>query len=1044
MNRYLSRWGMVALLCLLCNRWLAAEPAAGTSTATFDYIYLYYFDNPIQLIEAITQGKAGIINSTRPGTTQASIAEMIQARAEVDRLQEEIRRYEESVGPLQAKYDRLTEELSVINQELRPAERDEARLRTEVGELTTLLESEPTDEKKKEAVRNRQADLFVAVRHRQEIKARSDETLALQKEAQTAISVTEDRIGLTLEKVAASRTKLIEAANTAVEKDLAFRDDLEKQVRDFAAARDAGEVWNITDGEGTRLVALPDQRSILLVGDRDSVSRYRELIHKLDRPMAQSMVHLWTLQYSSHADDGGNEASHRALHKIDLALRNCREKSEATVNNLHRAYQLTLKNWVEKSKSAYKEVSERRRQQKSWRKPELEDFWHRVSVYDGQCLEIMGVWDNRRQIVDGSWAGHVTWLERQYPLARLYVPDPGKVSNLSELIAVLVMAQSGFQSDFCDKFSELQSGTAVEKKIAPEVSSPFLPVWRLLEMSAGSQDFQPKTSQAAFRLDMARNFRESGDRLLMTALLQRMEHMKELTPKKNRSSSNPSGPKKPDAKTAKIEIPVLQAKARYLQELLTQHTELKDQEPIYLALLQVHTALSTYRQAFPELFGVKDASAGDEQKNKAQEKDARHLYFYSEIEPLRIELRKRLSINALGDRSNGVNRLSAEVLQQRLGRLVSDRGVDREKAVVELKNNKNLTAKAKASLENKRDALSLEIEFYNKLRGNAGLDYRQYYAVGEGLLFDPNTFATAGDELLRNVEQFRRRLTVGGFGNSKEASANMRLRQAMASLEDRIIELAIQPCLVQLRQELQEDSGLEVGTFERQSLLCSNRLLAQTEARASARLEIGQEQDLLESLRLLGQLAATSKSSNLFDALDRIKEERQERHPELYAINTGGVFQLTPIVDPTGQGLRFRFDHLAKSVIQDPNGATRPQLNRIDAQTVNTEVALSNFSLQEIARYRSNSKLGIAERKTGGLPILRDIPGLNEIPLIGWFTRDYGEAAVVQQSVILADTTVYPTLECVLESLTPPYRGVIDFPSDYYKVDHRYLPPPTP
>ncbi|MET2736294.1 hypothetical protein ABXT16_12685, partial [Staphylococcus epidermidis] len=77
----------------------------------------------------------------------------------------------------------------------------------------------------------------------------------------------------------------------------------------------------------------------------------------------------------------------------------------------------------------------------------------------------------------------------------------------------------------------------------------------------------------------------------------------------------------------------------------------------------------------------------------------------------------------------------------------------------------------------------------------------------------------------------------------------------------------------------------------------------------------------------------------------------REGPPELYGITTGAVFQVTPIFDPSGQALRFQFDHVQNNHIREPNGTVNPQLPRIERHTINTEVQLSNMELREVSRF---------------------------------------------------------------------------------------------
>jgi hypothetical protein len=142
----------------------------------------------------------------------------------------------------------------------------------------------------------------------------------------------------------------------------------------------------------------------------------------------------------------------------------------------------------------------------------------------------------------------------------------------------------------------------------------------------------------------------------------------------------------------------------------------------------------------------------------------------------------------------------------------------------------------------------------------------------------------------------------------------------------------------------------------------------------------------------------------------------QKQEQRIYGVTTGNKFEVTPIFDPSGQALRFKFDYVSNSMVRNPKGTVDPSMPSI-RHTVNTEVQLSNLEIREISRYESNAKLGIPTRYYGGIPILTDIPGLKPIPLIGWFVRRAGSNAEVQQSVIFGQTTIYPTIGSIVDLL---------------------------
>jgi hypothetical protein len=169
----------------------------------------------------------------------------------------------------------------------------------------------------------------------------------------------------------------------------------------------------------------------------------------------------------------------------------------------------------------------------------------------------------------------------------------------------------------------------------------------------------------------------------------------------------------------------------------------------------------------------------------------------------------------------------------------------------------------------------------------------------------------------------------------------------------------------------------------------------------------------------LANLFLAAKTGGLLGGLSGLKSVQKERETsEVYGINTGSVFKVTPVFDPSGQALRFQFDYTLANMVTEPDGSVEPALPRIERHTVNTEVQLSNLELREISRFESNAKLGIPTTYKGGVPIFRDIPYVNKVPLLGWFVRRSGKAAVIQESLILGQTTMYPTIADMFDLLS--------------------------
>jgi hypothetical protein len=245
------------------------------------------------------------------------------------------------------------------------------------------------------------------------------------------------------------------------------------------------------------------------------------------------------------------------------------------------------------------------------------------------------------------------------------------------------------------------------------------------------------------------------------------------------------------------------------------------------------------------------------------------------------------------------------------------------------------------------------------------------------------------------------------------------LKEITIALEDDLDRLFVQPMIKRLRARLMSEAKVRVGILQRESMLASNRGKARVDPKASAQLPVGQEQDILSGVQQLAQLYATVQSGGALAALGALQQQPREAPPEIYALTTGNKFEVTPIFDPSGQALRFKFDFVGTSNLQEPNGTTNPQMPRIERHTVNTEVQLTNLETREISRFESNARLGIPTTYQGGVPIFKDIPGFRPwVPLLGWFVRKAGSNASAQQSVIFGQTTMYPTIGAIIDLLS--------------------------
>lgn len=257
---------------------------------------------------------------------------------------------------------------------------------------------------------------------------------------------------------------------------------------------------------------------------------------------------------------------------------------------------------------------------------------------------------------------------------------------------------------------------------------------------------------------------------------------------------------------------------------------------------------------------------------------------------------------------------------------------------------------------------------------------------------------------------------------ARVAAADQMLKEMIIAFEDDLDRHFVQPMMVRLRDGLvKQYKGVGVGIIQRTSVLATNRALARVDASGSAQLALGEETDILAGVQQLANLYLAGQTGNALSILGGLKALPRKDASELYGLTTGGVFKVTPIFDPSGQALRFQFDHVSGTLVREPDGTVNPQLPRVERHTVNTEVQLSNMELREVSRFNANARLGIPTRTWGGLPIFNSIPWIRRnVPLIGWFVKKKGDAPFVQQSLIFGQTTMYPTIGDIMDLLRNP------------------------
>jgi hypothetical protein len=244
--------------------------------------------------------------------------------------------------------------------------------------------------------------------------------------------------------------------------------------------------------------------------------------------------------------------------------------------------------------------------------------------------------------------------------------------------------------------------------------------------------------------------------------------------------------------------------------------------------------------------------------------------------------------------------------------------------------------------------------------------------------------------------------------NARIAAADEMLKRIMIGLEEELQAKFVNPALDEMRRSLQKNS-ITVGRVDKQSIIATNRYASMMEGTASAELDVSGKEDVLQASLNLADVITSIKKGDLDKIGDTLRGTQSEEDSVFYAVVSGSRYKITPIFDPTGQALRFQFDHVKNTTVLDPDG-TKPALPRVDSHAASMMVQVSNLEIRRLTTFEVNTKLGAPERKSGGIPLLNLIYPLSELPIIGWFSRSAGKEAVSQRSMVYAQNAMYPTI----------------------------------
>jgi hypothetical protein len=980
---------------ILCDQ-LEKTHVVNPSTWREERVTLYYFDDVPRLLKMLNPDaslKGGDTDAaSNARTLREELDKQTQAvsearqrlndarshlelmRARVENAQDEMDKAEEETDAARKTLDEkktterdLERKLNTAKSNEEDAERAEQRSRDRLKEAEEALAKDPENAERKATVEQRRKDQDAAVLRTREAaqkreKAESELALSQKETALTATEVTEktERATEQKEKVEAELKKAEEAMVTAETRVREENNKLQtaltnslltamKENAAFARSRDNAPYWvagpDGNDTDPTRRVMLfgfPDSKLVFVRGEPDDVARTLKIIYSFDRPQAQAMLHLWTLEisdeYTGRKKDKGNDLLSQMVPFVEATLNDLSYLSNGSINLFKDAIANTYQIPGETQVGPMAPPMKTRYENIKTTLPEVSIKFFDPVVIQGLGLLNLDLDSNKQYQDDPSFQAGESIVLSLLP--------SGRPSTLAEALVLFALASPVNQFKILKAFEDSLS-TYSEKKFKSELLTGLSP-----------------TNKDRFR------------------------HLKGYIGRATTTNGN--------AITESTFVPtstVMAFRDEMIAEIRRNSVENVTE---YAGRLAVR---------WEEALRKEDADTPQGGRPTRSGSDA---------------WRERLKV--------AVDWLGKTLRNAPI--LLTKQGVeDRAAAIVSIPD------------VSKRPSLAVEIRL----------------AVERSMTLSP---------------------TSTNQTNARVAALNNLLKQFIGAVDKDLNEMYISPVVDQMRNTLitkavKDKSALQLGIIQRTTLLASNRTLSRVDPSFSASVEptvttaSGAVGDISSAVQLAGLLAGVPLGGASPTALRAVgslasslglpgglmplpgngqtggsnvsgafppppaptngnekekKDPKQDQafRPGVYAVTGGGAFAVTPVFDPSGQALRFRFDYVHANQVREPDNTTSRQFSRVDRQSVNTEVQLSNFEARIITSYQSSVKLGLPATRTGGLPILKNIPGIRDVPFLGWFTKRDETRPVVMESLIFAQTSMYPTIDDIIHLLVRP------------------------
>jgi len=897
----------------------------------------------------------------------------------------------------------------------------------------------------------------------------------------------------------------------------------------FANARDNQPYWasrppsELNKGDNTDpvrrvfLFGFPDSKTIFIRGRASDVQQVREIIASFDRPQAQALMTLWSLEISSDATRVGAEKVSNQLQNIEDELRICRAQTDASLSLMRQTINEVVDDESPKDNGSGEErecsepcaCKDRECRERDCKescsicncnkqdckkqncvKHDCEE--HDCRKHDSEQQELKNqdckkaclcdsakkcgcelakanktqnpgikaavafydksVFSDLMLLKKDSQGNDTDQLIDEDYIIKAVLPDPRDTTTLAEALVVLSLAKPCHRwaviRNFADNLPEVlrketrkalpqaipecskhlkepQRGCPVCDKVEAEVAKRlprYLPGFAALERYLGR--YGDGAWLRSFRQEVITQLLASGGREIRLAVGRVMERLAQLTEQINKAEQSAI---KAAQEGNKVESELRKNQRRSI--LAEREKCLNEAKPLLI--------WAQARPTIDELQSIFDAGSGN-----FQEAFLNSVKVSEAGEALN---KAKKGLETAEKEINASKNLIAEKLTPRLKDPKFVNQIENMGLLKELMDPKRIEKNLFSEMHRAEYFAGLAAlpAIKNALRG---LGIQEILSLAPSLVKSRITAQQAVETAKNTSEASRKSLELDqksllaktrnfrssaqiAYDNAREAAANETIKRALRAVDEDLTQMFIEPMLNRVRKTIFDERGVSLGVFQRTQVIASNRLVAKVDPLASSTLDLaGEETDALKEAlqltQLIGQIQTGGTLSTL-TGLQKIVPPEKETPPAYYGITSGNTFRITPVLDPTGQALRFRFDHVLRTAVREPSGMVAPQLNRIEQTGVNTEVQLSNNEISLISRFQTNQRLGRPTVKSGGLPVLKHIPILNEIPLVGWFSRRSYRAATVQQSLLLGQTAIYPTIGDVIHLLTKPMP---DFP----------------